>query len=454
MTQQESNQQIVSDALRPLRQKTGWLGKLWIGMLLVVCLVGLYAYIKQIRLGLQVTGMRDYVSWGIYISQFVFLVAVSLVGAIITSMLRLTNFEFRRPLTRVAELIAVSAIIFASISIIVDMGRPDRLLSIFIYGRIQSPIIWDVIVVLTYLVISTLLLYIPLIPDIAKCRDHLSDVPAWQRKLYHILALNWKDTPEQNKILHKAERILIILVIPVAVSIHTVTSWLFALTYRPGWDSTNFGPYFVAGAFVAGAGCVIIGMYLFRKFHGLKNYLTDKHFDYMGKLLVLLALVYLYFNVNEFFVPGFKMKKEEAELFHDIFTGKYSPIYWGAEVFGVLLPAIIPMFKFGRKPRNLTILSIFVVIAAWWKRFAIVIPTLANPFLPIQLVPPMWKEYFPTWEEWMITLGILAATLLLITFLARIFPIIPIHEVTKGKIKKKPSGSEKTDKESFELEAQ
>src|SRR6476661_5898085 len=151
-----TNEQITNDLLP---QKFGRRGMIWTAGLIVVCCIGAFAYIKQLKEGLIVTNMGDYVSWGIYISNFVFFVAISLVGSLITAILRLANVHWATPLTRIAEIIAVSAIVFAALIIIVDMGRPERFMNIFLHGRIQSPIMWDVIVITTYFFISSLLLY-------------------------------------------------------------------------------------------------------------------------------------------------------------------------------------------------------------------------------------------------------------------------------------------------------
>ena len=158
-----TREQITNDLLP---QKFAKRGMIWTGVLLLIAAVGAFAYYRQLRYGLTVTHMRDYVSWGIYISNFVFFVAISLVGSLITAVLRLANVDWATPLTRIAEIIAVSAIVFASIIIIVDMGRPERFMNLFLHGRIQSPIMWDVIVIGTYFVISCLLLYFPLLPDL------------------------------------------------------------------------------------------------------------------------------------------------------------------------------------------------------------------------------------------------------------------------------------------------
>ena len=147
------------------------------------------------------------------------------------------------------------------------MGRPDRFIYVLIHGRIQSPIIWDVIIITTYLTISVLLLYISLIPDLAICRDKLTDVARWKKWIYRVFAINWRGTHEQWKILHKPSFTLSVIVIPVAFAIHTVTSWLFSTTWRPGWDSTNLGPYFVSGALMAGAAVIIVAMYFIMAHH-------------------------------------------------------------------------------------------------------------------------------------------------------------------------------------------
>lgn len=424
----EQSEDITKDLMpRPF----GRAGRLWVALLVIFCVVGLYFYIEQIREGLGITAMRDYSTWGIYIANFVFFVAISLVGSLISAILKLSGARWRTPLTRISEIIAISAILFAAIVIIIDMGRPDRFLNVIFHARIQSPITWDVIVIATYLVISLLLLYLPLIPDLALLRDR-KELPKWQQKLYRLLALGWNHHPEQEKILRRSEQILAILIIPVAFGIHTVTSWLFATTLRPGWDSTNFGPYFVSGAFMVGAGAVIAAMYVFRTFYKLDKYITDKHFDYMGRLLVLLSLVYLYFNVNEYFVPAYKMKAQESAHLKELFYGSYAPLFWAVQIFGMIIPILVLMFRRGRKPLPMFIVAIFVIVGAWFKRFLIVIPTLSHPYIPMTRVPESWQHYFPTFKEWWITGATLAGALLVVAILTRLFPIIPVTEAIEN----------------------
>jgi molybdopterin-containing oxidoreductase family membrane subunit len=148
----------------------------------------------------------------------------------------------------------------------------------------------------------------------------------------------------------------------------------------------------------------------------------------MGRVLVLLGLLYLYFNVNEYLIPAFKMKKPEESHLTQLFTGEFAPLFWFAIVVGMIVPIIILLFKKGRKPRPVFIAGVMVVVGAWFKRYLIVTPTLLHPFLPMQEVPADYHHYFPSWEEWAIAMGSLAGALLIITFFARIYPIIPIHE--------------------------
>ena len=420
-------EQIREDLIRPLYHNTFW-NQVWIRFLILIIVLGALAYGHQLIKGLGLTAMRDYSSWGMYISNFVFWVAVSLVGSLISAILKLLNQNWSNPLSRTSELIALGAITMAGASIVIDMGRPDRVLNIPMHGRIQSPIVWDFFVVNTYLAISVILLYLPLIPDIAILRDRMTDVPKWQQKVYKTLALGWQGTQEQWRLLKKSIKIMMVLILPVAFSIHTVTSWLFAVTLRTGWHSTIFGPYFVAGAFVAGSAAVIIAMFVFRKRQKLQDYLTDYHFDMMNKLLVLTLLVYLYFNINEYLVPGYTWERLDGQHLQELFLGHEAPLFWLTQIFGMILPILLLLIKPMRKPLPSLVISIFVLIGAWIKRFIIVIPTQFHPQFPIQNVPEHFTHYIPTYTEIAVSMATLAMALLIITLLVRIFPVVPIWE--------------------------
>jgi len=408
-------------------KKFGKFDIIWTCFLVLIIIIGIVAYIDQLIKGQEVTNMRDYALWGIYISNFVFFVATSFVGSVTVAILRLTNNEWRTPLVRIAEIISVAAIVMAGITIMIDMARPDRLLNLFIHARLQSPITWDVFIIPTYILISLLLLYFPLIPDFAILKKYFKKKDPKLSKWYGKLSLNWTGSIAQKAIQTKSIRIIAIMIIPVGLLLQTIDAWLFSTTYRIGWDSTNFAPYFISGALVAGIGALVSVIYVVRKHKKLEYYITDFHFDKLGKLLVLACLTYLYFNINEYLIPAFTSKKGESIHLDTLFTGAYAPLFWSVTIIGLIFPIIILLFKKGRKPLPMFIVGLVVVVGSWWKRFVIVTPTLLHPFLPIQGVPESWHHYFPSLHEWLITVATLAMALLIITLLVRYLPVIPIQ---------------------------
>jgi molybdopterin-containing oxidoreductase family membrane subunit len=422
---------IFSD-LTYLMKSTSLLFKVWVGLLLILILSAGYFYYTQFVTGLGVTGLRDIVSWGTYIATFVFLIAVSLVGSLISAILKLIKIKWVTPLTRIAEIIAVGSLIGALTIIVFDMGRPERLWHIMVYGRLQSPIVWDILVVNTYLVISLLLLYIPLIPDFALMSKKFGQ-KEYLKKLFRILAIGWQGTEKQFKIMNRSIYALMVLIVPVAFSIHTVTSWLFASTLRPGWDSTIFGPYFISGAFMVGAAAVVVVMYFVRLNVKLKSYISNDHFNLMGQLLVLTSMVYLYFNLNEFLVPAYKMKIAEGVHLKSLLESEYALLFWLVQIVGMILPIILLVFKKFRKPVSLTVISGLVIAGAFLKRYIIVVPTLLHPYLPVQNYPEYYHHYTLTTAEIMITLGCLAGVSLIITMLIKLLPVIPIVETAHEK---------------------
>ncbi len=425
---------IAADVLRNVRINKGFI--LWMGFLLTLLALCLLAYTIQLRKGLGVTGLRDFTSWGMYIANFVFFVATSLVGMLISSVLGLIGYQWVKPISRIAEIIAIAFAAVAGLVIISDMGRPDRLPYVFMYGRVQSPILWDVTVVTTYFVLSLLLWFFPLIPDLAISKSRMEGRPAFLVKAYEILSFRWEHHEAQYKIMKQAVRILLILIIPTAFAIHTVTSWLFAVTPRTGWDSTIFGPYFISGAFVSGTAAVIIAMYFFRVNYRLEKYLTEDHFEKIGRVLVLVSIVYLYFNLNEFLVPGYKLKTGDAIHLRELFTGHFAPLFWGIQILGLIVPIILLLFRRMRRPLPMLVISLIVLCASWLKRLIIVIPPQAHPNLPIQNVPPEWIVYRPTLIESAVTLASILLVLIIITVLSKLFPVIPIWEMAEDDNKK------------------
>ncbi len=420
---------LAADILKSVRINTGFL--LWMGFLTALLAACLFAYTIQLREGLGVTGLRDVTSWGMYIANFVFFVATSLCGMLISSVLGLIGYRWVRPISRIAEIIAIAFAAVAGLVIISDMGRPDRLPYVFLFGRVQSPILWDVTVVTTYFVLSLLLWFFPLIPDLAIAKERLAGRPKFLVRAYEILSFRWMHHEVQYRILGQAVRILLILIIPTAFAIHTVTSWLFAVTPRVGWDSTIFGPYFISGAFVSGAAAVIIAMYFFRVNYRLEKYLNSEVFERMGRVMVLVAIVYFYFNLNEFLVPAYKLKAGDAIHLRELFTGHHAMLFWGIQLFGLVIPTVLLLFRQMRRPLPMMVISVFVLCASWLKRYIIVVPPQAHPNLPVQHVPVEWVVYKKTLIEIAVTVASIVLVLIIITVLSKLFPVVPIWEMAE-----------------------
>ncbi len=416
---------VIQDLAPRKFGKRGWT---WSIFLLVIILAGIIAYVDQIIRGQQVTNMRDYALWGIYISNFVFFVATSFVGSATVAVLRLTNNSWRTPLVRIAEIISLAAIMMAGITIIIDMARPDRLLHLFIYGRLQSPITWDVIIIPTTIALTFLLLYFPILPDLAVLNKFFEKTKPKLSKWYGKLSLGWKGTTRQKVLRMKSIKIIAILIIPVGILLQTIDAWLFSTTYRVGWDSTNMAAYFISGAFVAGLGALISVIYVVRRVRNLEDYITENHFDKLGKYLGLTCLVYLYFNINEYLIPVFTATVEEEIHLNALIFGEYAFLFWFSQIVGLILPLILILFKGGRKPKAMFVIGLMVVLGSWWKRFIIVTPTLLHPFLPIEGVPESWRHYWPSMHEWIITSATLAMALFIITMFIRYLPVVPIQQ--------------------------
>src|SRR3990170_3164484 len=256
-------ERLEEAALAPITKTSRWYYA-WVGFLLMVIAWGVYAYSRQLHDGLIVTGMRDRISWGLYITTFVFFIGISHAGTLISAILRVSQARWRTPITRMAEFITAVALICGALFVIIDLGRPDRVLNVVIYGRWQSPII----------------------PDLALFRDRLAGrVSVWRTWLYDLLSVRWQGTDVQWRSMAAAITTAMILIIPIAVSVHTVVSWIFAMTLREPWNSTIFGAFFVAGAIFSGVATLIVVMAILRKVYHLEEYITEKHFVYLGYLL-------------------------------------------------------------------------------------------------------------------------------------------------------------------------
>lgn len=420
--------QIETELLSNIGKKHDSL-RAWVVLLTLICAAGVGAWIWQLREGLGVTAMRDYVSWGVYISLLFFFVGISLIGALVSSALRFSNAKWRFPLMRIAEAVTLSSVFFAALMPVLDMGRPERLYFLLTHGRLQSPILWDVVAIATYFFGSLLFFYLPLIPDLALMRDRLTDAPPRRRRLIKFFAANWTGSEAQHKVLDKGIRIMSVLILPVAVSVHTISAWLIAMTLRPGWNTSIMGPYFVFGALMAGCAIMILIMSVLRKNYHLEHYIGHSHFSKMAMLLLALTCVYLYLNLNKYGVPAYVMKSEEKAVLEDLLTGNHSLMFWAVQIGGLALPIVLLSFSRVRHSiRGVVWVSGLVLAGALLNRYLIVVPNLMHPFLPIQNPEPGYATYFPTWVEWTMTAASLGGFVLLVLLLFKPFPVVTIWE--------------------------
>ena len=393
------------------------------GILLILGFGGLTAWFYQLYWGLGVTGLNWPVFWGIYITNFVFFIGISHAGTLISAILRLCHAEWRRPITRAAEVITVMVLFFGAGSIILDLGRPDRVGHVILHGQLRSPLMWDVISVSTYLTGSIIYLYLPLIPDIAILRDLFPS-----SRFYRWLSLGWQGTPRQKHRLERAISVMAIVIVPIAVSVHTVVSWVFAMTVQPGWHSTIFGPYFVVGAIFSGIAALIVAMALVRRFYHLENYLKDICFNHLGLLLLVMSLLWFYFTFAEYITTYYGGEPVHMSVFYSKLTGHWAPLFWAMVVCNFVIPFPILAIRRTRTVTGCVVASLAVIVGMWLERYTIVVPTLSGPRLPID-----FAAYSPSWVEWALTVSFFSFFILFYLLFTRVFPIVSIWEIQEGR---------------------
>jgi molybdopterin-containing oxidoreductase family membrane subunit len=409
--------------LRPLEQ-TGKGFYLLVALLLAVIGWGVFAYFQQLRLGLGVTGLSRPIFWGVYITNFVFFIGLSHAGTLVSAILRIVGAEWRRPFTRLAEAVTVFSLPFGAGSILLDMGRIDRIWRVLLHGRFESPILWDVTAVSTYLISSVVFFYIAMIPDIAMLRDLYPHAPAWRRQLYRVLALGWQGTEAQY---HRLERIMgwfAIFLTLLVVTVHTVVSWIFGLTIVPGWHSAIIGPYFLVGAIFSGVAAVSVVAALLRWVLGLQRYITPKHFNYLGQFLIALAIAWFYFTFAEVLTTIYGAEPSHMAVFWAKFREEFSWALFAMFFFCFLLPLPILVWRRTRTIFGIVIAGLSINLGMWLERYTVIVPSLARPRLPYE-----WGVYTPTWVEWSVTAACFAGLLLLYTLFAKLFPVVAIWEL-------------------------
>ncbi|HEY7289240.1 MAG TPA: NrfD/PsrC family molybdoenzyme membrane anchor subunit [Vicinamibacterales bacterium] len=421
---------IVDDLMRPLL-RTSWRFYLLVVVLGSIVAAGFGAWIYQMYMGLGVAGINMPVYWAFYITNFVFWIGISHAGTLISAILRLVDAGWRRPVTRCAEVITAFALMIGAMFPIIHLGRPwlffwlvpypsERL----IWPNFRSPLVWDFFAISTYLTGSVLFLFLPMIPDFALIRDRSTGL---RRSIYGALALGWRGTTKQWHRLEAAMSIMAVAIIPVAVSVHTIVSFDFSMAPVPMWHSTMFGPYFVAGAIFSGIAGLILAMAALRKFLHLEEYLRPIHFDNLGRLLLMMSLLWAYFVFAERLTTWYGNDVAEMNVFYTTQRGSFSPLYWTMVVCNFLIPLVLLGIRKFRTITGCVAASFAVCIGMWLERFLIVVPSLSHKYLPYT-----WGQYRPQPVEILITIATFAAMMLLYTLFAKFVPIIAIWELKVG----------------------
>jgi len=397
------------------------------GLLLVVLwAVGVFVY--MMFTGIGVTGLNRPVMWGIMILLFVFWVGISHSGTLISAILRITKTTWRAPVLRGAEAMTALALMVGGLYPIIHLGRNWRFYYILPYPserqlwpNFRSPLLWDAMAIFTYLTGSLLFLYFGMIPDLALARDRST---GWRRKLYAFLAGGFRGTHAEWRRYHVASTLFAVLIIPVAVSVHSIVSWDFAMTIVPGWHSTIFAPYFVTGAIYSGIAGVISVMAVLRWAYKLEKVLTVEHFDNLGKLLLTFCLTWGYFYFSDFLTAWYSRLPEDWEVIRSYF-GHYLPLFLVMISCNFLIPLpLLCMKRVRRSIPALFLVSLVVNIGMWTERAVIIIPSLAR-----RNDPSVWRTYFPTWVEISYIAGSVAMFALIYMLFSKVFPVMAISDV-------------------------
>ncbi len=399
-----------------------------VALLSAISCWGLFAWGYQLVRGIGVAGIHRPIFWGFYLVDFVFWIGISHAGTLISAILRLTEAGWRRPVTRAAEAITVFALMIGGMFPIIHLGRAWLFFWLFPYPNsrllwpnFRSPLLWDLTAIGTYLIGSTIYLFLPLIPDVAALAKHAS---GWRARLYRALSLGWSGSDREWHALERAMKLMAGIILAVAVSVHTVVAWDFSMAIAPMWHSTIFGPYFVVGAIFSGIAALVIAMAIIRRTMHLENYLTAHHFNNLGKLLLLMSLLWLYFTVAENLTAWYGNEPKEMNVFGARARGNFAPFFWIMVCCNFIVPFVLIGIRRLRSVRTVTIASITVVIGMWLERYLIIVPTLSFGRLPAT-----WGRYAPTWVEISITTATFTTMALLYLIFAKLFPIVSIWEL-------------------------
>jgi Ni/Fe-hydrogenase subunit HybB-like protein len=421
--------QAIEDTVRATHGKPG--RAYWVALAISAATFafGAWAYSLIVREGLHWTGLRRPTMWGNLITDFVFWVGIAHSGTLISAILFLFRARFRTAVYRVAEMMTVFAVLTAGLYPVIHLGRPWFAYWLFpfpnergLWVNFRSPLMWDVFAVSTYLTVSAIFLVVGMAPDAAALRDR---APGWRRRLYRVLAFGWRGTDEQWRHYTRAYLFFAAFATPLVVSVHSVVSWDFAVSVTPGWHSTLFPPYFVAGAILSGVAMVITILVPLRKAFHLEDLITQRHVDMLTRLVLLTSFIITYSYSTEILLslPQPASDPERSTLVYRM-TGDYAPLFWTM----VACNCVGPLFLLWKKVRESTAALLTVCVAVnvgmWLERFNIVVTSTAHDRLPFD-----WRVYVPTWVEWALTIGAFGWFFMLFLIGLKLFPSVSISEL-------------------------
>jgi molybdopterin-containing oxidoreductase family membrane subunit len=423
----QSPNQINEDILRVLEPPTP-IYVLMVLFLATIVGVGLVAFLYQTYWGLGVTGLTHPVMWGVYITTFVFWVGIAHAGTLISAILFLFRAKWRNAVNRGAEAMTVFAVLIAAMFPLIHIGRVYKFYFMVPYPNqrglwpnFKSPLVWDLFAINTYMITSIMFFYVGLIPDLGAARDRVRD---WRRHLYRALSLGWRGSSEQWR--HWSRTVLHLsgLSTPLVLSVHSVVSWDFATSMVPGWHTTIFAPYFVAGAIFSGIAMVITVLVPVRRAFHLEAYLRKEHFDNMGKLILLTSSVVGYSYGMEYFMAWYSANPYEQMSFWWRGFGYHWTSTWIMISCNVLSP--LPLwFKWCRtNVLWMWVTSIFINIGMWFERYVIIMTGLSHEY-----DPAAWGYYVPSVTELTILVASFGLFLTMFTVFLRLAPVIAIQEI-------------------------
>ena len=430
ITGRPSYGQITDEIVSPLEKRPGLAWFLLFGLAFSLLALGVSLVAYTVKVGIGTWGLNRTVGWGFAITNFVFWVGIGHAGTLISAILLLLRQRWRTSIARAAEAMTIFAVICAGMFPIIHMGRPWLAYFVLPYANsrgdlwlnFRSPLLWDVFAISTYFTVSLLFWYVGLIPDFGSMRDRAKG--AIRKRIYAILSFGWDGSTRTWHRYEKASLLLAGLATPLVVSVHTVVSFDFATSVIPGWHTTIFPPYFVAGAIFSGFAMVVTLLIITRKVMELERYITDRHLEYMAKVLLATGMMVGLAYTTELFIAWYSGNPYEQFTFFNRAFGPYAWAYWLMFSCNVFVPQIFWFKKFRTHVPTLFVASLLVNVGMWFERFNIVVTSLHRDYLPSS-----WSMYSPSVTEVGIFIGSFGLFFTFFLLFLRVAPVIAIHEV-------------------------